>query len=194
MHPRSTVRTDDLRLKALIEMVKAGRREGFSELYDLTVASLIKSATGLLHSHEDTEEVVCDVYLYVWSHSASYDPARGPVIAWLLCMTKHRAIDSYRRRARAPASDDPSYWRSCERVAEDAGVDEILMQMQANGVLHRALRSLRLRRRRLIGLSFFRGLSHQAIADATGLPLGSIKSDVRRALNTLKAVMANSAE
>jgi RNA polymerase sigma-70 factor (ECF subfamily) len=70
---------------------------------------------------------------------------------------------------------------------EGSNPEQILDQFQSGSAVHRALQSLTPQRRHLVALAFFQGLTHQEIADAVGMPLGTVKSHVRRALNELQS-------
>ena len=137
---------------------------------------------GMLWLKEDAEEVVCDVYTHAWLRAKSFDASRGSVMAWLAVMTRNLAIDRLRqRRATVTINDDTSL----QRNVAGTGPEQIVAQFQARHAVHRALRSLSPQRRQLVDLAFFQGLTHQEIAAAVGLPLGTVKSHIRRALVTL---------
>ena len=174
----------------LIAAVAAGDRRALSALYERTANRLLATASSLLQCDEDGQEVVWDVYLYVWKHAASYDRQRGSVVAWLDIITRHRAIDVLRRRRPMTSLDEGEHTDLVESLlGEVCGSDELLMQSQSEHTLSEAMVSLTPLRRDLISLSFFGGLSHQEIADAMTLPLGSVKSHIRRALANLKSAL-----
>jgi RNA polymerase sigma factor (sigma-70 family) len=179
--------TDVPALGALIGAVAAGDQDALSNLYELTVARVFAIARSIVDCKEDAEEIVCDVYLHVWQQAREYDAARGNVMAWLTIMARNRAIDRIRKRRNTVSLDDelqPGLTASL--AGEDTAPDQILAQFQAGSAVHRALGSLTPLRRRLLGLAFFRGLSHREIAEALGLPLGTVKSHVRRSLAELQ--------
>ena len=172
----------------LIDGLSAGKQAALAELYHCTIDEVFRVARSYLKSVEDSQEVVSDAYWHVWKQRLSYDGTRGSVVCWLCSIARYRAIDRLRSRRHTLSFDARENRHLAESVMAPApGSDQILMRLQAKNGLHAALKMLSPRRRRLLGLSFFRGLSHQEIADATGKPLGTIKSDLRRALATLKA-------
>jgi RNA polymerase sigma-70 factor (ECF subfamily) len=179
------------RLEALVLQIAAGDKQALSRLYEHTVAQVFAIARGILRSKEDAEEVVCDVYVHVWQQAADYDASRGNVMAWLIIMAKNRAIDAMRkRRASVSLDDDREQGLVATLATEGDGPDQVLAKFQSGTAVHRALASLTPLRRRLLGLAFFRGLSHQEIAEAVGMPLGTVKSHVRRALASMQAALA----
>jgi RNA polymerase sigma-70 factor (ECF subfamily) len=157
------------------------------ELYDLTVSKVFALARLIVRNPADAEEVVCDVYTQVWRSAASYQGDRGEVMGWLLVMCRSRALDLSRRnrlRARVASLEVPQTENDC---LEQAGIEDILDLVKQGSAVHRALRKLTPLRRNLIALAFFRGLSHMEIAKECELPVGTVKSHIRRALTAMRA-------
>lgn len=175
----------------MVELVQAmvhGDEAALSALYSQTAAQALTIARSILGSVEDAEEVVCDVYGYAWRHASAYDPRRGSVAAWLAVIAKSRAIDRRRQRRDHVSLEEARHGAlALSLTAEYLDPEKTLSQSQAGSALHRALQSLTPRRRQLIDLAFFQGLSHQELADAIGMRLGTVKSHLRRALAGLQA-------
>jgi RNA polymerase sigma factor (sigma-70 family) len=174
-------------LEELVRAMAAGNRAALSSVYEQTVAQVFAISRSMLRSKEDAEEVVCDVYTNAWQRAGSYDASRGTVMAWLAVMARNRAIDRLRQRRESLSLDDDKHGAlAASLVGEVLGPEQVLAQFQSGSAVHRALRSLTAQRRHLLGLAFFRGLSHQEIAGVTGMPLGTVKSHLRRALAALQ--------
>ena len=183
--------TDAHRLEAVLRSMARGNQAALSQLYEQTVAQVHAIAMRLLRCKEDAEEVVCDVYAHVWQNARSYDSQRGTVMAWLAVMTRNRAVDRLRQRRDALSLDDDRHGALAASLAGEAlGPEQVLAQFQSGSAVHTALRSLSAERRHLLGLAFFQGLSHQEIADATRIPLGTVKSHLRRALAALQGELS----
>ena len=151
------------------------------------VHTLVKA---IVRSAADAEEVTCDVYMQAWQTASQFDASRGTVMAWLLMMARSRALDSLRRqRSRARLFGEPSIHEELPDLAESVSPERMLSLFQTGSAVHTALEELPPERRRLIGLAFFDDLSHAEIAELTGLPIGTIKSHLRRALHTLRAAL-----
>jgi RNA polymerase sigma-70 factor (ECF subfamily) len=178
-------------LDVLLRCVARGDPAALSRIYAQTVAQLYAIAWALLRSREDAEEIVCDVYVQVWQRASSYDATRGSVMAWLAVMTRHRALDRLRQRRPSTSLDDCNNPEAMALHGESMSPEDILTTFQTGSRVRRALEQLPAQRRELLGLAFFRGLSHQEIADAVGLPLGTVKSHVRRALATLQVALTD---
>ena len=186
------VSADPSGLESLVGAMAAGNDAALSLLYRHTVAKVFAIACGVLRSKEDAEEVVCDVYTHAWLRASSFDAGRGSVMAWLAVMARNRALDRLRQRREFASLDGERGDADGAPLMIDAlGPEQILARFQSGTALHRALRSLTAQRRQLLSLAFFQGLSHQEIADAVGLPLGTVKSHVRRALASLQCALAH---
>jgi RNA polymerase sigma factor (sigma-70 family) len=126
-----------------------------------------------------------DVYVQVWHSAASYDPQRGTPLCWALTICRSRALDALRRADKAILDPDPT--QRLDAVAQLVpGLQDLLQASQDHAALHAALTRLQPIQRQFLGLAFFRGLTHAEIAAAAQLPLGTIKSLIRRALMTLR--------
>lgn len=170
--------------------IGTGDHAAMATFYEKTVHQVSAAARKMLSSREDAEEVVGDVYLYVWRNASAYDAARGSVRAWLSIMTRHRAIDRFRVSRWMISLDDVEYRGLKASLTEpDASVTVHAEQFQWSGVARLALSSLSPLRRRLLHHAFVTDLTHQEIASAEGLPLGTVKSHLRRALCSLRGVM-----
>jgi RNA polymerase sigma-70 factor (ECF subfamily) len=174
-------------LEDLVRAMAAGNRAALSSVYQQTVSQVFAISRSMLRCREDAEEVVCDVYTHAWQRAGSYDSSRGTVMAWLAVMTRNRAIDRLRQRRESLSLDDDKHAAlAASLVGEMPGPEQMLAQFQSGSAVHQALKSLTAQRRHLLGLAFFQGLSHQEIAGVTGIPLGTVKSHLRRALAALQ--------
>ena len=175
-------------LASLVEQMRIGHERALEELYDATVGKLYALASAILRSAEDTEEIVCETYAYAWANASRFDASRANALGWLLMLCRSRALDRLRqRRATANALEVAAL-----RHADGSGTDQpfdVLSLMQQRSKVHAALSQLTPERRHLVSLAFLQGMSHQEIADVTRLPLGTVKSHVRRALTQLREAL-----
>jgi RNA polymerase sigma-70 factor (ECF subfamily) len=181
----------DSDLTGLLQRVSRRDPAALHSLYRATSAKLYGLAHAMLGNTADAEEVVCDSYVQAWRSAAHFDPGRGSVLAWLLMMCRSRALDLLRqRRSRAAAEIAVS---RCAEEGRESAPEELLDQAQSGAAVHRALGALSPLRRQLVALAFFRGLSHQEIARAVRLPIGTVKSHLRRSLQGMRAVLEGEA-
>jgi RNA polymerase sigma-70 factor (ECF subfamily) len=121
----------------------------------------------------------------VWQTASNFDASRGKPIAWLLTICRSRALDHLRRRDPAETHAEPETLVGDRQTGGDDPQD-LLLACERNRRLHSALERLTPTQRQLIALAFFRGLTHQEIAASARMPLGTVKTDIRRALTTLR--------
>ena len=168
----------------LVEEMRQGEEKALEALYEATVGKLYGLACAIVRRVEDAEEVVCATYAHAWANAARYDRERSSVLGWLLMLCRSRALDLLRQRRAQNAM--------LEQVADDEDAlsrdvpDELLDLVQERGRVREALESLSAERRELVSLAFLRDYTHAEIAAHTGLPLGTVKSHLRRALLQLR--------
>jgi len=131
---------------------------------------------------QTAEEVTEDAFWQAWRQAPRFDSSRGTAVAWVMTIARSRALDALRRVDPAESLAD----EEDRRPDEAAGPEDLLAAAEAGSRLQLALQGLEPLPRQLVALAFFRGLSHEEIADHTGLPLGTVKSHIRRALGRLR--------
>lgn len=178
----------DSQLRTQLEAIRHGDQQALGRVYDLTVSRVYGLALRITGKAEAAEEVTEDVYMQIWRTAKDYHADRGKVIAWLLTICRSRAIDHLRRRDIAESHEQPEDLAPHD---QDDDPQDLLAASQRNSVLHAAMQRLSAQERQLLSLAFFRGLTHEEIAAHTQLPLGSIKTTIRRALSELRAQLGN---
>jgi len=175
----------------LIKQVAGGDASALAAVYDLHAPTVYALALRILGEEGDAEDVVQEVFAQAWRQAGRYDAARGSVAAWLVIMTRTRAIDRLRSRQarpdRGPGVDDSAL----ERYASPASdpVDEMALEQDALRV-RRALGELPLLQRVAIELAFFEGLTQREIAERLEQPLGTVKTRIRLGLLKLRDALA----
>jgi RNA polymerase sigma-70 factor (ECF subfamily) len=190
----------DEQVIALLARVAARPQDGRSvdaeralrELYEITSGRLYGVALRVVGNREWAEDVLQEAFLSIWRVAADYRRSLSPPLAWLGLIARSRALDFLRRRAseRADAGvelDDAF----AQTVAGDSPdpMDTSQASEQA-WALHECLRKLEARQRELVSLAYFRDLSHSELAQQLRLPLGTVKTWVRRALEQLRGCLA----
>ena len=176
-------------LSALLTRIAGGDEAALEALYDATSSRVHGLVLRILRNPAAAEEVTGDVFFQVWRQAPRFDPARGQPLAWILTIARSRALDQLRRDDPALLHPEPATLLDAE-PHDEAGPQDLLGACQDNAVLHRALAALDPLPRQLIALVFFRGLTHEEVAAHAGLPLGTVKSHVRRALLNLRGALA----
>ncbi len=179
-------------LTSLLEKVSNGDESAMGSFYDATVNRVYGLAMKVVLRPELAEEVVSDVYLQVWRQANRYRSKRATPIGWLLMICRSRALDKLRREKSATKNqyqDEDPY--ETEDENSETPLDTLLKGDLSKQVLA-ALRVLTKSQRQTIALAFYRGMSHQEISDYTGQPLGTVKSNIRRAQAILRKSLESS--
>jgi len=177
-------------LENIIEGILNKEEDALAALYELTLARVYGLAVKITHSKELAEEVVVDTYWQVWKDALNYNLHKGPLIAWVLVICRSRAIDAIRSNAahlhtNAEACDWSEELASCS----GAGLlqpENQLQQSQSHELLHQYMNVLNATQKQLLYLGYFKGLTHEEIAAHMLMPLGTVKSGIKRAQATLK--------
>jgi len=177
--------TDPAARARLVEaLVATGRedRSAFRTVYDLTSAKLFGVVLRICNDRGAAEEVLSDVYLTIWKRAGAYEPGRASPISWLATIARNRAIDWRRAAGRTPSTP----LEEAPDIADDrASAFDLLAQDEGARALHLCLDALDDKQRGAIRTAFFDGLTYE-IAEREAVPIGTMKSWVRRGLIRLK--------
>ena len=160
-------------------------REAFRALYDQWAAMLHGIALRITRQPTLAADATHDAFVQVWRQAHRFDPARGSAEAFLVSLVRYRALDIVRRGARDVAGDEPD-----ERPDEGPDAFEQLAGKLEGTALHRCLGLLDPERRQLVVMAFVDGLSHSELAEKLSVPLGTVKSWIRRSLLSLRGCLA----
>jgi RNA polymerase sigma factor (sigma-70 family) len=128
-----------------------------------------------------------ETFVSAWRSRTRFDPARGSLPAWLLGIARHRVQDVYRSTARTPVPQGDRLAVDGRAVSDEAGT------LTTRLLLADALATLEERPRQVVHLAYYEGLSQRQIAEGLDLPLGTVKSDMRRALIRLRHTVSGDA-
>ena len=175
--------TPRARLTEALVRTGAEDREAFRSLYLLTAAKLFGICLRICGERQAAEDVLHEVYLTVWRRAGAYEPGRASPITWLATIARNRAIDWRRAqsiRPTSPIADAPD-------IADPAPLASDTLEADGESArLHACLAGLEERQRIAIRTAFFDGVTYAELAERQGVPLGTMKSWVRRGLSGLK--------
>lgn len=173
---------------ALDAAFAAGRAD-LREVYDAH-ASLVYGMCRKALQGTSADDVTQEVFVSAWRARDRFDPARGTLSQWLAGITKRRIIDHLRSEGRHAnrRADEEAIDRGAVRLGDDSGepTDAVVERLADRMLAAEALAQLSDRPRQVIELAYLHDLTHQQIAERTGLPLGTIKSDIRRGLQRIR--------
>ena len=164
---------------ALLSRVGQGDESAMETVFRRYSRVVYSVALRILHDSGQAEDVMQEIFLQLWRKPAAFVQGRGPLGAWLVVVTRNRAIDLLRRRKLTDSVDDVVL-ASPINVADEA--ERNAMMEKVRGVLA----NLPPEQRKSLELAYFEGLTHTEIASRTGDPLGTVKTRIRQALITLR--------
>jgi RNA polymerase sigma-70 factor, ECF subfamily len=179
-------------LVALVARVVYQDEAALAALYRHLSSRVYRQALRLTRQVQTAEEVVEDVFWQVWRQAPRFDATRGVVLAWVTQITRSRALDALRAMGRDPLhealeiQDGDDLHAGADSCSDHDDPQALLDRAQLNAQVNRAMAALDPLRRQLVALAFQRGYSQAEIAQETGMPLGTVKSHLRRALAAMK--------
>lgn len=173
---------------ALFARIVKGDQQAFSQLYDLSSTLLYTLAFRILGSREEADELLQDVYLEVWRKVARYDVGRGTPVAWLITLTRSRAIDRLRARAARGQQTTGSLEQDTVSQVRDTGPSpfETQADQELRLAVGSAMASLPAAQQQAIELAYYEGLSHMEIAARLNQPLGTVKTRIKLGMSKLR--------
>ena len=165
----------------------AGDDRALAEAFDRLGQAVYGGAYRVLGDAAAAQDVVQDVFVELWSHPGRYNPAAGPLRAYLVLLARHRAVDVVRSELRRVARQEHSY-RLVPRQPDPTPLDEA-MESEAAAAVRAAVRRLPDGQRRIVELAYFGGLTCREAAKAAGIPEGTAKSRLRLALAKLETML-----
>jgi RNA polymerase sigma-70 factor (ECF subfamily) len=162
---------------------RSGDEHALRWMYDRYGAAVLHLAYASLGNRHDAEDVVQATFVAAWQSRDRYEPQRGSLLAWLLGIARLKAVDIVRLRSRQIRVTDTLRAAGAVEENRDAGADTLIDRL----VVADELSVLEPAQRRVLQLSFYDDLTHVQIAALTGMPLGTVKSHLRRGLARLRS-------
>lgn len=181
--------------RVLVARIAAGDEQALGELYDRHGRAAYALALAIVGERADAEETVADAFGQAWRTAGQFDPARGSVAAWLVTITRTRALDLVRARGRRARVLTRAALENTEGLAAplaqaseapDRGVE----RAEARRLVERSLAELPEPQRRVIELAYFGGLTQSEIAAQLREPLGTVKTRTRAGMERLRGLLA----
>lgn len=181
----------DAQLMDLLDRVAHREEAALKALYDLTSGKLYGLSLRVVRNNEWAEDALQDTFLQIWRTAPDYRASLSPPMAWLGLIVRSRSLDLLRRRkAEREHLTDEIDDAMADTLAGDAPnpMDTSLASQQA-WALHQCLGKLENKQREVVSLAYLRDLSHGELAEQLRLPLGTVKTWIRRGLDQLRNCM-----
>jgi RNA polymerase sigma-70 factor (ECF subfamily) len=176
----SSAATEPVDDRALGVDFGAGDETALREAYARWSPLVFRLALRSLGDRSDAEDVTQQVFISAWRTRAGFDPARSSLSAWIVGITRHRIADAHEARSRVRRLEDALAAEASARPRPEG--DDVAERV----MVAEELESLEPVPRQVMQLAFYEQLTHTQIAEALGLPLGTVKSHVRRSLTRLR--------
>ena len=179
------------KLKAAMVRLANGDRAALEEIYRATSVKLFGICYRILGDRKEAEDALQDVYVNPWRRADRFDPARASPISWLAVFARNRAIDRLRS---GRVSRESAPLEAAAEVADAAPLaEELLIDAERRAQVHHCLGQLEDNQRENIRAAFFDGRTYAELAEAGGVPLGTMKSWIRRGMMRLKTCLEGAA-
>lgn len=175
-------------LAILISKIAKGCESALKKLYDDTISQVYGLAYKILSNQPDADEVAMDVFKQIWNKAPDYEPGRGSPSAWLITVTRSRAIDKIRSDTKRRTTNEPLLNDSIDNSPLP---DETSSVREKRELIEKALSELSPKQRESIELAYFQGLSQSEISKQMNEPLGTVKSWMRTGMMRLKEILIN---
>jgi RNA polymerase sigma-70 factor (ECF subfamily) len=184
--------TDDDHLMTLIERIAQRDEIALKALYDLTARKLYGLSLRVVGSAEAAEDALQESFLQVWRSAGDYRATLSPPMAWLGLIVRSRSLDSLRRRAaeRSHLTQELDATLADTLAGDTPDPLDTSLASQQAWALHQCLGQLEHKQREVISLAYLRDLSHGELSERLALPLGTVKTWIRRGLDKLRDCMA----
>jgi len=184
--PDHAVSEREKRWRLYLRDIARGDANSLARLYDECAATLLGLALRMMKNKPDAEEIILDVFEQVWRTAHSFDPARGSVWRWLTLLVRSRSVDRLRTVAFKRDRDRLSISDDWDLVSHEPLPDRTTIFNEERTLIKTALQRLPGEQRQAVELAFFSGLTHVEIASELGVPLGTIKTRIRAAMEKLR--------
>jgi RNA polymerase sigma-70 factor (ECF subfamily) len=165
--------------RALVDAARAGSRDAFGVLVDRYRAPVVRLAYRLTRDADEAKDIAQDAFFRAYRRLSEFHPDR-PFSRWLFVIARNASLDALRRRRRAAALG------SGGEAPQEPGPEEIALRNDEAERVHQALEALPARYRQVLELYYGTGLRYREIADALGIPIGTVKTFLSRAKRQLR--------
>lgn len=167
---------------ALLRAVGRGDQSAFARLYDAVSGRLFGLVTAIVRDRAAAEDVLQESFMQIWRRASTFDPDRADALVWMSLVVRGKAIDHLRRRGAAHAA----HTRLGDLLPKAAEPESSVERGSLRDAAMRAFATLPAEQKEALTLAYFGGMSGAEIAEARGIPLGTVKTRIRTGLERLR--------
>ncbi len=183
MATEATLPRDTDEIGSALRACAAGDKSALRRIYEAESPRMLGVALRILKRRALAEEAVQDAFVLIWRHAARFDPERGAGLTWIYAILRNRSLSILRDEKRTETNDNPV---AEETASEEDDPETVMSKLSDAKALHACLETLPPQRRGIVLLAFVQGLTHGEIAGRLKVPIGTVKSWIRRSLISLK--------
>jgi RNA polymerase sigma factor (sigma-70 family) len=182
----------DRELMEILDRVAAQDEAALKALYDRTSSKLYGLALRIVRDRDAAEDVLQEAFVSIWRGAANYRASLSPPLAWMGLIVRSRALDALRKRSadRAGVTEELDEMLAETLEGDSPNPMDVSEASQQAFALHQCLTRLEARQREVVSLAYLRDQSHGELAEQLKLPLGTVKTWIRRGLDQLRNCMA----
>ena len=183
---------DPQQLKIWLAAVANRDAQAFRALYDSTSSKLFGFALRILIKRELAEEVLQESFVSVWNNAGSYQASLAAPMTWMTTIVRNKALDMLRRHGADAQIDGQVFDSDIVNALQDPRanpIDALLVSRDAKALAY-CMSTLEGLHRQVVGLAFFHDLSHSEVAQQMAIPIGTVKTWIRRSLERLRTCLA----
>ncbi len=182
----------DRELMEILDRVAAQDEAALKALYDRTSSKLYGLALRIVRDRDAAEDVLQEAFVSIWRGAANYRASLSPPLAWMGLIVRSRALDALRKRTadRAGVTEELDEMLAETLEGDSPNPMDVSEASQQAFALHQCLTRLEARQREVVSLAYLRDQSHGELAEQLKLPLGTVKTWIRRGLDQLRNCMA----
>ena len=174
----------------LLELIKDRDELALGTLYDNSVRLVYSLILRILKNVEDTEEVTQEVFYSIWKRASTFDASKGKVMGWIVTIARNQALDKLRSKRHKQKAQEISLVENmvsnAAKLEYNDDASQNFMRKESSKSVNMATKNLPEDEKVLIELAFYEGFTHSKIADHLDMPLGTVKTKIRRAVGRLR--------
>lgn len=180
--------------EGLIRLLSGRDPNALSELYDRYGKLVFSIALKVVGNRGTAEDITQDVFIRIWEKAETFNPGRSKLSTWIASIARNRSIDVLRKGGAAKPVE-VEFWAEVDEDAfshpetTESQVDVLIQQKRVRA----AVQQLPKEQQQVLGLAYFKGMTHREIAEELGLPLGTVKTRIRSAMTRLRDVLGEAA-